>query len=103
MGSVLVALLLVLVMLPGIARAEGPLACDPREEATICELKVERNNAMDELAIAGGKLRVTLAREVAAVKWWAEYADGVTAQTEWWQRYAEGMRGQRCVDDKHRH
>lgn len=85
-------LLTVLVLLSASpALAAGPEACDPREDATVCELKVERNNALDELAITAGKLRIVSEREAAEVKWWAEYAEGVNLQSQWWRQYSEGV------------
>jgi hypothetical protein len=71
--------------------AEGPSACDPREDPTVCELKVERNNAMDELAVTAGALRKARERQVTMTEWWAEYAAGVSALSEWWRKYAEGI------------
>jgi hypothetical protein len=84
-------LLIFLLFWPAVSLAEGPSACDPREEYTICELKVERNNAMDELAIATGKLRTTQEREAKLVKWVTEYIEGVNSQSDWWKRYTDGL------------
>jgi hypothetical protein len=75
------------------AFAAGPEACDPREDPTVCELKVERNNAMDELAVNAGNLRKARERQVTMTEWWASYVDGIGLQAEWWRQYSEGVNG----------
>ena len=40
----------------GISLAEPPLFCPQQQDTTICALRIERNNALDELAEVTGKL-----------------------------------------------
>jgi hypothetical protein len=58
MGYYLVLVVLALFLPSSSVMAdEPPLACDPRESPEVCALKVQRNNALDELALAMGKTR----------------------------------------------
>jgi hypothetical protein len=86
-------LILALLLFAFPALAESPAACDAREDATICELKVERNNAMDELAMTSGELRKAREHQADMVKWWSEYVAGIGVQAEWWLKYLDGVNG----------
>ena len=74
--------------------AELPAACAPKEDAIVCMLKVERNNALDELAISQGQRHTKSVQEEALVRWWGEYVKGMDAQALWWQQYLEGLERQ---------
>jgi hypothetical protein len=59
------------------ALAEAPLACDPREQPEVCALKVQRNNALDELVLSSGKTRRLEAEAAAIADYWKQYVLGV--------------------------
>lgn len=78
-----VAALLVLSGLPAVAT---PPACNPKEDLAICYLKVERNNALDELAIAQGALEHTEKQHESLAAYWQQWVDGDMAKAGWWDR-----------------
>lgn len=80
-----------LVLWASEANAGPSLACDPKENATVCELMVQRNNAMNELADTAAHLRVAHEDADGLRDWWAKYVAGVSAQVGWWQKYADGV------------
>ena len=53
----------------------------PAEPSAVCALKVQRNNALDEAAIAEGGRRDLMVAAMQIAKWWSEYAEGAAAQT----------------------
>jgi hypothetical protein len=72
-----------IAMWPALALAgEPPLACDPKEAHVVCSLKVERNNAMDDLAISDGALRDQREADEKTAEFWKEYAAGLPAGPE---------------------
>lgn len=62
------------LLLPGLAHSDGlPSPCDPRENAAVCEVKVQRNNALDHLAVAEGALRDENNAAERTAEYWKRY------------------------------
>ena len=89
------AIVLLAAGLVSSAYAESPQACDPKEDPIVCSLKIERNNALDELAINQGNAwreRDTAAAIAQKLKdYWAGYVKGVGALNDWWRDYVAGL------------
>jgi hypothetical protein len=49
-------------------------------------LKVERNNAMDELAMAQGSLLRALGKEKDRAEYWRKWVEGDLEKAGWWSR-----------------
>jgi hypothetical protein len=60
--------------------AGEPLACDPREQPEVCWIKVQRNEALDELALARGRTQRVEAKAAATEEFWRKYLDGIEEQ-----------------------
>ena len=85
MAAVLRALLL--LFSASVSEAAGlPGACDPREDAVVCELQVQRNDAMDKLAVAQGTLRKQAETAQRLADWWAAWVEGDLEKAAWWDR-----------------
>jgi hypothetical protein len=87
----MVRFLAALLVWPVTAMAGPPEACSPKEDPVVCMLKVERNNAMDELAISQGQRRIMETQEDALAKYWKEWVDGELSQADWWGRIWSGL------------
>lgn len=61
-----------------------PPACDPHEVPVVCNLKIQRDNALDELAISEAR-RTEEAKAAAAA------AERAAAKVEYWRRYVLGL------------
>jgi hypothetical protein len=79
---------LAVMSMSGLALAQDapPLACDPREPRDVCELKIQRNNAMDQVAIEKRKIELMIGSEKALVEYWNGWAIGDVAKADWWDR-----------------
>ncbi len=51
--------------------------CDPREQPEVCQLKVQRNEALDAQAIAMGKYKRVESAAIATAEFWRKYVEGV--------------------------
>jgi hypothetical protein len=54
-------------------------------------LKVERNNAMDELAMAQGSLLRTLGKERDRAEYWKRWVEGDLEKANYWWRVWNGL------------
>ncbi len=79
--------LLMLSMSP--AFASGPEMCPDKEDPIACYLRVERNNAMDELAVAAGKLQAEKNKAVTLDLWLQKYIAGVN------EKFSDGTKGKK--------
>lgn len=61
-----------------------PPVCPDAERHDVCELKMQRNDAYDQIA-------VDREREAAVAGWWGYYANGAARTAEWWERYVSGV------------
>lgn len=79
---------MLLVLGIGRALAAEPIAaCDPKEPLEVCQLEIQRNHALNDLAISeGARQRDALQAETLA-QWWKSYVVGVTAQHDWWAKW----------------
>jgi len=68
------------ILVANAAFAEEPLVCDPREQPEVCQLKVQRNEALDAQAIAVGKAKRAEAVANATAEFWRKYLEGIEAQ-----------------------
>jgi hypothetical protein len=85
-----VAVRWLVILLLGVAVAnadEMPRACAPAETPEICGLKIQRNNALDELAIAYGESRRAAEAEKVKDEYWQKWVEGDLAKALWWDRY----------------
>lgn len=95
MAHLLRAAPVVLLATAVLAAEDPPFACQPAENPVVCSLKVERNNAMDELAVSDGNARrdrdAASARAVALAAYWAKWVEGDIAKADWWASYLRGL------------
>jgi hypothetical protein len=63
-----------------------PPACNIKEDPAICYLKIERNNAMDELAISQAQNHRNLLREQDNAEYWRLWVQGDLEKSSWWDR-----------------
>ena len=74
---------------------ERPKACSEAEVWEICSLKLQRNNALDELAISNGARHRSEDLAEATSEFWRQYLDGLSAQrqaaAEYWRKYLDGL------------
>ena len=84
-------LALVLWATPAIAQQSGPLACNPQEAADVCELKVQRNEAFDQVAIEKRKQQLMQQAEKAVEGYWKEWVTGDIEKASWWSQLWEWL------------
>lgn len=84
-----IALLMALVS-PAFA-FERPHACSENETQITCMLMVQRNNALDELALAEAGRRGALDRIDELSDWIKRYDDGVAMKEKWYRQYLDGL------------
>jgi hypothetical protein len=71
--------------------ADGPQACNEKEDPVVCMLKVERNNSQDELAIAQGTIIRTLDKEKDRAEYWKKWVEGDIEKSVWWNSFVHGL------------
>jgi hypothetical protein len=70
-----------------------PPVCPDAERHDVCEIKIQRNDALDEIAIEKQKMAAMQQAEEKLAAWWGRYASGVARMSglaEYWQGYAQG-------------
>jgi hypothetical protein len=77
---------LVLWASPVAADEPTHLACNPQESADVCELKVQRNDSLDQVAIEKRKEQLMRQAEERSAQYWKEWVDGDLATAGWWSR-----------------
>ena len=77
---------LIFLLLSAASALATPLACNPKEDVVICYLKVERNNALDELAIAQGAADRLREQQESINDYWRAWVEGDAAKAAWWDR-----------------
>ena len=70
-------LFLLLTVFPISAAAADNSSCDPRENAAVCQLKIQRNDALDNLAVARGDLENIRKLDAKTAAYWREYMSGI--------------------------
>lgn len=88
-NGVVCILTLLLWLISGAALAEeatGPLACDPKERRDVCEIKIQRNTAQDQVAVEKRKQELMINAEQELQRYWKEWIDGDQAKAAWWAK-----------------
>jgi hypothetical protein len=68
-----------------------PPICPDAERADVCELKLQRNNAFDQVALEKHAEASMRDAEDKLASWWAAYAVGTTRKEEYWTNYVLGI------------
>jgi uncharacterized protein YgfB (UPF0149 family) len=83
------SLLWLLAAAPACAADPIP-ACDLHEMPEVCQLQIQRNHVMNDLALSEGQHQRDTLRAESLAQWWKEYAAGSAAQREWWASWEAG-------------
>lgn len=81
-----------IIIATSVAGAESPPACAKNEQPVVCMLKVERNNAMDELALAQAFLIQEQEARKHVDEYWKNWVEGDRAKDAWWDRLWHSLR-----------
>jgi hypothetical protein len=91
--SVLIVLVLLFAAPAWAAEHAYPPVCPDAERHDVCEIKIQRNDALDEIAIEKQKMASMQQAEEKLAGWWSSYANGAARTAEWWEQYVTGMSG----------
>jgi hypothetical protein len=91
MGSVLIILALLFAASAIADDHVFPPVCPDAERHDVCEIKIQRNDALDEIAIEKQKLASMQQAEDKLAGWWSYYANGAARTAEWWEKYVAGV------------
>jgi hypothetical protein len=89
--------MLALVLWATPVKAQGPAACAEGERADVCELKIQRNNAFDQIAIEKRKQELMTDAEKKLDRFWKEWVDGDVAKADWWSNLWARLSGRSVV------
>jgi hypothetical protein len=80
--------------------------CNPNEPPTVCALVEQRNNALDELAVAEGARRTEVAKRKDEAEFWRQYVIGLVDSEQlkgylqkvcsWRERQQDDPTGELC-------
>jgi hypothetical protein len=93
MADLLKVLFLLFAVLSSAVQAQEhvyPPVCPDGERADLCEIKIQRNDGWDQVAIDKQKEAAMKKAEEKLAGWWSYYANGAARTAEWWERYVAG-------------
>jgi hypothetical protein len=68
-----------------------PPVCPDGERADLCEIKIQRNDGWDQVAIDKQKEAAMKKAEEKLAGWWSYYANGAARTAEYWEHYVSGI------------